>query len=135
MLIKTNGIDSLINTPYEVELLPAIIGRSVLKMGTAIDKEESDSENEIPALYIEPTYTLVNKGDISMNQIIQDAVVSGYARELGYGVYTGAGTSRIKIKQSRNPGGQYEDAATGNAGNGGMGKQFTDYELIGERIY
>lgn len=134
-LIRNGGIESLINTPFEAELLPAIIGRSVIKLGTAVETNESGEDQEFPAVYIEPVYTIANKGDRSLNLLIQDSVISGYAKEIGLGVYTGAGSSTIKISASRNPEGQYEDGAMGGAQHGGMGRQSYDYDLVGERIY
>lgn len=133
--IKEGGIESLINTPYETEILPAIIGRSVLKLGTAVELDEDNNNQEFPGLYIEPTYTLVNKSNRSLNPIIYDAVISGYAKDMGLGVYTGVGSTTIKMNKSRNPEGQYEDGSLGGAHHGGMGQQQDDYELMGERIY
>jgi len=135
--LETEGIQSIINTPYEIEILEAIVARSIIKLAQVTETDDYNEERTFPGIYIEPNYTSVNKLQQSLLTAMVDAVVVSYARPMSIGVYSGFGDSAIKIPKSRNPHGQYEDGAAGNAGYGGMGIERDDYYLDdgGERFY
>jgi len=130
-IIKTKGIGGIYNTPYESEVLDALIGRSIIKLGSTHSTRE-DQDYEKPAIIVQPTYTSVNKADTSLNQIIIDSVIGGYADDLGAEVYIINGTTEIQLSQSRSPLGEYDD---GNKNGTNIGMVSSDYQITGTKVY
>ncbi|MFA6537431.1 MAG: hypothetical protein WCT18_03460, partial [Patescibacteria group bacterium] len=90
-------------------VLNAVLARTIIKL----------TSNE--AIYIEPTYTSVNKSDNSLDNHINSFVKMAYGDSMQIPLAKGIGTDVFKMPSSRNPSGQYEDATSGGADNAGMG--------------
>ena len=114
--IAQKGFEAVKSKIPEQMLLEASIARSIIKM-------VKTSEGK-PAIFIEPTYTSLNKSDKSMNSVFNSAVSRYIAKAMGIQIYRGSNDKsqiRVTVPPSNNPGGQYEDCGAGNAGNAGMG--------------
>lgn len=123
--IATNGFDSTKwNIPPQY-LLEASIARTITKLLMHVSTKQ-------PVLFIEPTYSSLNKTDLSMDKcfnLFLKLILSG---PMGIRLMRGAGTTAtemVRVAKSRNPGGQYEDCAAGNAGNAGMSIQNENYTM------
>ena len=109
-LIRTQGIDNIEFEKHTTEILEAVVGRSVIKLG--IDKDSSK-----PVAFIEPVYTSANKSNHSLDQAIYDFMLEIFNNESGFITGTGPlfhpsrGTTPISviIAASDNSYGQYED--------------------------
>jgi hypothetical protein len=130
-IIKTQGINGIYNTQYEAEVLEAILGRAIIKLGS-IKSVEGNQEVERPTILIQPTYTSVNKADTSLNQIVIDSVIDGYAQDLGTEVYITTGPTPIQQSQSRSPVGEYDDGNNNGIGIGVINRQ---YQVTATKVY
>ncbi len=110
---------AMLETPAQ-SLLEASVARTVLKLA----KTETGH-----AVFLEPTYTVINKGDKSMNSSFDVFVQDFIARPMGVATARGGDGGSVTIPTSRNPAGQYEDGAAGNAGHAGMGIQKGTYKV------
>lgn len=114
--IAQKGFETVKSSIPEQMLLEASIARSIIKMVKTSDGK--------PAVFIEPTYTSLNKGDRSMNGVFNSAVSRYIAKAMGIQIYRGSNNQsqiRVTVPPSNNPGGQYEDCGAGNANNAGLG--------------
>jgi hypothetical protein len=120
--IETRGFDEVKGSIPHQELLEASVARAIAKITRIPDSGE-------PALFVEPTYSSINKGDLAMDKyfnIFLELLVSG---PMGIRLVRGWGSESVRVPKSRNPNGQYEDCAGGNAGNAGMGIQTGSYTM------
>lgn len=118
--IKTSGFEQMKDFIPTQNLLEASIGRSILKIVKL---------NSGTALFIEPTYTQMNKDDFSMNIYVDLFAKLMVSNPMNIALVRGAGEEIVTVPASRNPNGQYEDAAAGNHGNAGMGIQKGTYTM------
>src|SRR3989344_2824817 len=108
------------------EILQAVVARSIVKIG-------KDEQNR-PAIFMEPTYSVINKGDISMDRYFNLFTDLFVVEPMKSKLYRGSGSEKLNIPPSRNPEGQYEDGAVGNAQNAGMGIQTSSYSISAKSI-
>ena len=120
-LQEGSPLGEVINQAKPPEVLQAVVARSIVKVG-------KDKQNK-PAVFMEPTYSVINKGDLSMDRYFNLFTDLFVAEPMNSKLYRGAGEEKIGIPPSRNPAGQYEDGAEGNAGNVGMGIQTSSYTI------
>ena len=90
------------------DLLEASVARAIFKLVRTKDGK--------PAIFIEPTYTNLNKSDLSLDKyfnLFADLVLS---QPMGVRMMRGAGNEVVTVPASQNPAGQYEDCGAGNFG-------------------
>ncbi len=124
--IEARGFDAVKDSIAAQDMLEASVARAMAKIVR--------TSQEDPALFIEPTYTQINKGDLSMNKyfdIFAELIVS---EPMGIRLARGGGNEAVTVPASRNPSGQYEDCAAGNAGYAGMGIQTGSYTMSAKMI-
>ncbi len=120
--VDASGFKDAARSIPPAALLEAIVGRSVLKL-VRVGKDEN------PAIFVEPIYSLVNKGDQSMKNIFEEWIAREIASPMGIRVMHGNGSESVLVPSSKNPEGQYEDGATGGAQNAGLGIQTGSYRM------
>lgn len=120
--IETKGFENVKGIIPQQNLLEASIARSIIKIVKI-------SGSAKPALFVEPTYSSVNKGDLSMNRYFNIFLELMIADPMSLRLVRGGGDEKVQVPNSRNPGGQYEDCAAGNAGHAGMGIIYGDYTM------
>lgn len=120
--IREGGpIGDIVKEAKPPEILQATVARSIVKLGK--------TEEKTPAIFIEPTYSSINKENLSMDTYFNLFLNIFVAEPMKSPVFRGAGREKITIPQSRSPKGQYEDGAGGNANHGGMGIQASSYTI------
>ncbi len=119
--IETKGFEQVKGIIPPQDLLDASIARSVTKLTKTFDDK--------PALFIEPTYGSINKGDLSMDKYFNIFLELIASEPMGIRLVRGGGDETVSVPKSRNPSGQYEDCAAGNAGHAGMGIQTGSYTM------
>jgi hypothetical protein len=123
--IDDEGIDAVIASLSNADFMESIIGRSIVKLVATPDKK--------PMLFIEPTYTTLQKTDQTLKQYVLRAVRAAFATPMGIQIAEGsageAGDVTVTVPASRNPGGQYEDGAFGAANNPGIGRKTVEYTM------
>lgn len=120
------SLGEIIDQAKPSEILQAVVARSIVKLG----KDEQGK----PAIFIEPTYSVINKGDSSMDRYFNLFTDLFVTEPMKSKLYRGSGTDQLSIPASRNPEGQYEDGADGNAGHAGMGIQTSSYTISAKLI-
>ena len=118
---KANSLQEGISELKPNELLKAVVARSIIKL-------TKDSDNK-PAIFMEPVYSVINKSDHSMDRYYNLFMDTFVASPMGAKLTQGSGSEILAIPASRNPRGQYEDGAEGNAGHAGLGIQTGSYTL------
>lgn len=118
--IESRGFEAVRNRIPPHALLDASVARSIVKL-TMI--------GDAPTLFIEPTYSSINKGDLSMNKYFDIFLELEVSNPMGIKLARGGGDEIAQVPKSRNPNGQYEDCAAGNAGHAGMGIQEYAYTM------
>ncbi len=121
-LIEARGFEEAKSLLKQQDLLEASIARSIVKQV----RNEQDGEGY---LFIEPTYSSVNKGDLGMDKFFNLFLELTVADPMGIRLVRGGGDKTVRVPKSRNPNGQYEDCAAGNAGHAGMGIQLDSYTM------
>ncbi|MFA6536948.1 MAG: hypothetical protein WCT18_00945 [Patescibacteria group bacterium] len=118
-IIESDGLNNvLINKKIPaIDILKSVVGRTIVKLTT----------NNF--IFIEPTYTVLNKSDNSLQNYVNSFVTMAYGTPMNLDLATGTGPTKITIPKSRNSEGQYEDGASGNGANGGMGIQIGNYSM------
>ncbi|KXK08893.1 MAG: hypothetical protein UZ21_OP11001000452 [Microgenomates bacterium OLB22] len=119
--IDARGFEEVKNTIPQQELLEASVGRSIAKLVQMHDGR--------PVLFLEPTYTQLHRADLNMNTFFDTFAELIVADPMGIQLVRGAGGESVTVPSSRNPSGQYEDAAAGNAGHAGMGIKMGSYTM------
>jgi hypothetical protein len=120
--IESKGFGEVKESIPHQDLLEASVARSVIKM----TKIGAVGE---PALFIEPTYSSINKGDLSMDKYFNIFLELMISEPMKIRLVRGGGSDRVLVPKSRNPSGQYEDGKDGDAGNAGMGIQTGSYTM------
>ena len=119
--VEEKGFDAMKDSIHPQDLLDASIARTICKL---VRTESGET-----VLFLEPTYSSVNKGNLSMDKyfnIFSELMVSD---PMGIRLVRGGGGETVRVPDSRNPNGQYEDCAAGNAGHAGMGIQKGSYTM------
>jgi len=119
--IEAKGFEQVKDGIPPQDLLEASIARSVTKLTKTADEK--------PALFIEPTYSSINKGDLTMDKYFNIFLELTASEPMGIRLVRGGGSETVSVPKSRNPSGQYEDCAAGNAGHAGMGIQTGSYTM------
>lgn len=119
-------LGEIIDQAKPLEILQAVVARSILKLG-------KDGQNR-PVIFMEPTYSIIYKGDISMDRYFNLFADLFVVEPMKSKLYRGSGSEKLSIPPSRNPEGQYEDGALGNAQNAGMGIQTSSYTISAKSI-
>jgi len=114
-------LENVINNMKPKDVLSAVVARSIIKLG--------QHENN-PTLFIEPIYTVMNKGDHIMDRTVIEFLSEFVAKPMGAKIAKSQGKDEVFIPASSNPEGQYEDGAYGNAAHGGQGIQTGTYSLV-----
>lgn len=104
------------------ELLEASVARAMVKI-------VSFDDTSGPALFVEPTYSSINKGDLTMDNFFNVFLELMVSEPMRIRLVRGEGSETVCVPESRNPAGQYEDCAAGNAEHGGMGIQQGSYTM------
>ncbi|MBI2437077.1 MAG: hypothetical protein HYV41_05050, partial [Candidatus Magasanikbacteria bacterium] len=120
--IESKGFEEVKETIPPQELLEASVARSIIKMVQTAEGAE-------PVLFLEPTYSVFNKDDLSMNKYFNISLELLVSEPMGIRLTRGGGSETVRVPKSRNPSGQYEDCAAGNAGHAGMGIQTGSYTM------
>jgi len=120
--IESKGFEEVKETIPHQDLLEASIARAITKI-TKI------SESSEPTIFIEPTYSSINKGDLTMDKYFNIFLELMASEPMGIRLTRGGGSETVIVPKSRNPSGQYEDCAAGNAGHAGMGIQTSSYTM------
>lgn len=107
------------------DILEASIARSIVKI--------VKNKDGAPVLFVEPTYSSVNKGDLTMNNYFNIFLELMVSSPMNIPLARGAGTEAISVPASRNPGGQYEDCGAADGGVG-MGINIGSYTMHGRYI-
>ncbi|MBN8549532.1 MAG: hypothetical protein J0M12_09475 [Deltaproteobacteria bacterium] len=103
------------------EILHGSIARTVVKL-------VGDS-SEQPAIFLEPTYTSINKANFTFDKYFNLFFHHMVAKHMDVRVMRGGGAEETFVPASYNPSGQYEDSAAGNAQNAGMGIKIGLYSM------
>lgn len=119
--IEEKGFEEVKHFLMPQDMLEASIARAISKIVVTAQGK--------PVLFLEPTYTQINKGDLSMNKYFDVFAELAVAEPMKIKLARGVGKETIYVPDSRNPSGQYEDAAAGDADNAGMGIQTGDYSM------
>jgi hypothetical protein len=119
--IEVEGFDAVKKSITSQEILEAAVGRSIAKLVRVPEGE--------PVLFLEPTYSVMNKGDHSMDRLFDIFAKLAVCEPMGIRLVRGEGRESVHVPSSRSPGGQYEDCAAGNAGHAGMGIKVGDYYM------
>ncbi len=99
--LEEKGFEEIKEDIPAQELLNASLARSIVKM-------TKDKDNA-PVILLEPTYSVVNKGNVSMDKyfnIFMDLIM---AEPMGAKLARGGGEESVTKGSSRSPEGQYED--------------------------
>ncbi len=120
--IESKGFEEVKETIPHQDLLEASIARAITKITKV-------SESSEPTLFIEPTYSSINKGDLTMDKYFNIFLELMVSEPMGIRLTRGGGSKTVRVPKSRNPSGQYEDCAAGNAGHAGMGIQTGSYTM------
>lgn len=120
--IESKGFEEVKDTIPHQDLLEASVARTITKITKV-------SESSKPTLFIEPTYSSINKGNLSMDKYFNIFLELMVSEPMGIQLTRGGGSKTVKVPKSRNPSGQYEDCAAGNAGHEGMGIQTGSYTM------
>lgn len=120
--IESKGFEEVKETIPHQDLLEASIARAITKITKV-------SEGSEPTLFIEPTYSSINKGDLTMDKYFNIFLELMASEPMGIRLTRGGGSETVRVPKSRNPSGQYEDCVAGNAGNAGMGIQTGSYTM------
>ena len=120
--IESKGFEEVKETIPHQDLLEASIARAITKITKV-------SESSEPTLFIEPTYSSINKGDLTMDKYFNIFLELIASEPMGIWLTRGGGSETVMVPKSRNPSGQYEDCAAGNAGHAGMGIQTGSYTM------
>lgn len=120
--IETSSFEDVKNSIPHQDLLEASIARTITKLTKV-------SETSEPTLFIEPTYSSINKGDLTMDKYFNVFLELTVSEPMGIRLTRGGGSETVKVPKSRNISGQYEDCAAGNAGHAGMGIQTGSYTM------
>jgi len=120
--IETKGFEETKDSIPHQDLLEASIARAITKITKIVDTGE-------PTLFIEPTYSSVNKGDLTMDKYFNIFLELMASEPMGIRLVRGGGSETVRVPKSKNPSGQYEDCAAGNAGHAGMGIQTGSYTM------
>ncbi|MDO8551302.1 MAG: hypothetical protein Q7S03_01305, partial [bacterium] len=99
--IEERGIEEVKDRISKQDLLNASLARSIIKM-TKDRKEE-------PVILLEPTYTVVYKGDVSMDRYFNLFVDLMVAEPMRAKMARGGGNDSVIKGRSLSPEGQYED--------------------------
>ncbi|MDO8505164.1 MAG: hypothetical protein Q7S48_01105 [bacterium] len=120
--IESKGFEEVKEAIPHQDLLEASIARAITKITKV-------SEGSEPTLFIEPTYSSINKGDLTMDRYFNIFLELMASEPMGIRLTRGGGSETVRVPKSRNPSGQYEDCAAGNAGHAGMGIQTSSYTM------
>lgn len=120
--IESKGFEEVKETIPHQDLLEASIARAITKITKV-------SESSEPTLFIEPTYSSINKGDLTMDKYFNIFLELMVSEPMGIRLTRGGGSETVRVPKSRNPSGQYEDCAAGNAGHAGMGIKTGSYTM------
>jgi hypothetical protein len=120
--IESKGFEEVKDSIPHQDLLEASIARAITKITKV-------SETSEPTLFIEPTYSSINKGDLTMDKYFNIFLELMASEPMGIRLTRGGGSETVRVPKSRNPSGQYEDCAAGNAGHAGMGIQTGSYTM------
>ena len=99
--IEERGIEEAKDRISKQDLLNASLARSIIKM-------TRDRKNE-PVVLLEPTYTVVYKGDVSMDRYFNLFVDLMVAEPMKAKMARGGGNDSVIKGRSLSPEGQYED--------------------------
>jgi hypothetical protein len=99
--VEEKGFEEIKDKISKQDLLNASLARSIIKM-------TRDRKND-PAILLEPTYTVVYKGDVSMDRYFNLFVDLMVAEPMQVKMARGGGNESVKKGRSLSPEGQYED--------------------------
>ncbi len=118
-IVAREGITALLDNDKipQKEVLESVIARSILKL----------SKNG--CLFMEPIYTVLNKGDVSLRNKIITFLQKNYGQKMQIDLAVGAGDYEITVPASANPEGQYEDSGVNYDDYVGIGKMVGEYSL------
>jgi len=120
--IESKGFEEVKESISHQDLLEASLARAITK----ITKIDGTGE---PTLFIEPTYSSINKGDLGMDKYFNIFLELMASEPMGIRLVRGGGSETVRMPKSRNPNGQYEDCAAGNAAHAGMGIKTESYTM------
>lgn len=104
--LDEKGFEEIKNKIPTKDLLSASLARSMVKM-------VKDRDNK-PVVLIEPTYTVVYKGDVSMDKYYNVFIDLMLADPMKAKIARGGGSDEVIKGRSRSPEGQYEDLDLNN---------------------
>lgn len=104
--ISENGFNEMKDGIHHQDILEASLARSIVKI-------TKDQKGE-PVVLIEPTYTVINKGDDSMDRYFNIFTGVLIAEPGNLKTARGGGNESVSKGQSRSPQGQYEDLDLGS---------------------
>lgn len=99
--VEEKGFEETKNKISKQDLLNASLARSIIKMAR-------NQENK-PVILLEPTYTVVYKGDVSMDRYFNLFVDLMVVEPMKAKMARGGGSESVIKGKSLSPGGQYED--------------------------
>ncbi|KXK07604.1 MAG: hypothetical protein UZ21_OP11001000963 [Microgenomates bacterium OLB22] len=102
-MIREGGLNVAMKTIPRKSLLDAMVARSIIKLGTY---------NDAPVLYVEPCYSSLNKREGTINRFFHTFAAKVYGENMGLSLFHEGRDTSIRISETRNPGGQYEDGNT-----------------------
>ncbi len=126
--IDEQGFEMMKDRIPKQELLEASIAREIVKL------ERNPHTPAVPPLFLQPTYSVVNKADGGMDKYFNMYLNLTLRAEMQGKLFRGNGKTRLQVSGSRNPSGQYEDAGDGDAANPGMGIKIGPYTLPAHEI-
>jgi len=100
--IEEKGVEEIKDKISKQDLLNASLARSIIKMTKDLKKE--------PVILLEPTYTIVYKGDASMDRYFNLFIDLMVAEPMKAKMARGGGNNSIIKGRSLSPEGQYEDS-------------------------
>lgn len=100
-IIAEQGFDAAVSAISKQDILEAGVGRSIVKL-------MRDGENA-PVLVLEPTYTVLNKQDLSLDEFFNQSIRTFVAEPMNAKIARSQGSEYLVAPQSLSPGGQYED--------------------------
>lgn len=105
---------------HTAAFLPAMVGREIVKV--------TKDTNRRPVIFLEPTYSSINKGNTRMDQYYNTFVELAIADAMGAKIARGGGKETLAVSGSRNEY-EYEDGGYGNANDAGLGVKSGSYNM------
>ncbi len=101
--IEEQGFEAIKGQLTSKQILDISIARVIVKVA-------KDNAGK-PVLLLEPTYTVVNKDDKTMDRLFESFIRNTTAKPMEVKMASGGGMETIMVGNSRSPQGQYEDTA------------------------